>query len=166
MLGVLTKLKESTFKNNNQINSTVTTRRWVLSTEWTRTRPGTGLVYKWINDGLSWMVDVVPHNARVLYRINKDEGDEAMSVVSLSFSKRCYQCSFSEIFKGRQVILEPCRNLKHPIRWLLWRHETLPGAIWKNKQLYGVQKELLMLLHNYFCSTNLKFVLFFLIGFS
>ena len=36
-LGVGTKLKESIFKNNNQINSTFTTRAWVLSTEWIRT---------------------------------------------------------------------------------------------------------------------------------
>ena len=31
-----TKLKESIFKNNRQINSTVTTRTWVLPTEWTK----------------------------------------------------------------------------------------------------------------------------------
>ena len=35
-LGVVTKLKESTFKNNIQINSNVTTRTRVLSTEWPR----------------------------------------------------------------------------------------------------------------------------------
>ena len=44
--GVGTKLKESIFKNNSQINSTVTTRTWVLSTEWMRTWPSTGLVSK------------------------------------------------------------------------------------------------------------------------
>ena len=42
--GVGTKLKKSIFKNNNQINSTVTTRTWVLSTEWIRTWPSTGFV--------------------------------------------------------------------------------------------------------------------------
>ena len=47
LLGVGTKLKESIFKNNNQINSTVTTRTWVLSTEWIRAWPSTGLVSKW-----------------------------------------------------------------------------------------------------------------------
>ena len=36
--------KKCIFKNNNQISSTVTTRTWVLSTEWTRTWPSTGLV--------------------------------------------------------------------------------------------------------------------------
>ena len=30
---------------------------------------------------------------------------KTMGVVSLSFSKRCHQYSFSETFKGRQVIL-------------------------------------------------------------
>ena len=44
LVGVEIKLKENIFKNNNQINSTVTTRPWVLSTEWTRTWPSTGLV--------------------------------------------------------------------------------------------------------------------------
>ena len=37
--------------NNNQINSTVTTRTWVLSTEWTRAWVITGLVSRWKNDG-------------------------------------------------------------------------------------------------------------------
>ena len=37
-------LKESIFKSNNQINSTVTTRAWVLSKECLRTQPRTGLV--------------------------------------------------------------------------------------------------------------------------
>ena len=42
LFGVGTKLKESIFKSNNQINSTVTTR--VLSKEWIITWPNTGLV--------------------------------------------------------------------------------------------------------------------------
>ena len=33
LFSVVTKLKESIFKSNNQINSTVTTRTWVLSKE-------------------------------------------------------------------------------------------------------------------------------------
>ena len=33
-LGVEAKLKENIFKSNNQMNSTVTTRTWVLSMEW------------------------------------------------------------------------------------------------------------------------------------
>ena len=45
------------------------------------------------------------------------------------------QCNFSEIFKGRQIILEPCRNSKYPIRCLLWCHKTLPGAIWTQSYL-------------------------------
>ena len=47
-----TKLKESIWKNKNQINSTVTIRTWVLSTEWTRTWPSTGLVSEWKNGGV------------------------------------------------------------------------------------------------------------------
>ena len=42
-LCVGTKLKESIFKNNNQINSNVTTRTWVLSTEW----PERGQLQDW-----------------------------------------------------------------------------------------------------------------------
>ena len=44
LFGIGTKLRESIFKSNNQINSTVTTRTWVLSKEWIRTWPNTGLV--------------------------------------------------------------------------------------------------------------------------
>ena len=43
LFGFGTKLKENMFKNN-QIISIVTTRTWVLSTEWTKTWPSTGLV--------------------------------------------------------------------------------------------------------------------------
>ena len=49
---------------------------------------------------------------------------------SSSFSKTCCQCDFSEIFKERQIILEPFRKSKYHIRYLLWWHKTLPGAIW------------------------------------
>ena len=41
-----------------------------------------------------------------------------MKVMSLSvsstFPKRCCQCNSFKTFKGRQIILEPCRNLKIP----------------------------------------------------
>ena len=46
LFDVGTKLKESIFKSNNQINSTVTTRTGVLSKEWIITWPNTGLVYE------------------------------------------------------------------------------------------------------------------------
>ena len=36
LFGVGAKLTENIFKNNNQINSTVTTRTWGSSTEWIR----------------------------------------------------------------------------------------------------------------------------------
>ena len=51
LFSVGTKLKESIFKSNNQINSTVTTRTWVLSKEWIRTWLNTGLVSEWKNGG-------------------------------------------------------------------------------------------------------------------
>ena len=55
---------------------------------------------------------------------------KTMNLASSSFSKTCCQCNFSEIFKGRQIVLEPFRNSKYLIRCLLWWHKTLPGAIW------------------------------------
>ena len=107
-LGIWTRLKESIVKNNNQLNSIVTTRRWVLSTEWTRTRLGTGLVYEWKNDSVPIPN---PHSLVVVSMLFFRMCGccivltkmKAMSVVSLSFSKRCYQYSFSEILKGTQV---------------------------------------------------------------
>ena len=56
LFGVGTKLKESIFKSNNQINFTVTNRTWVLpwsflSKEWIIRWPNTRLVYQWKNDG-------------------------------------------------------------------------------------------------------------------
>ena len=44
LLGVWTKLKESIFKNNNQINSTVTRRTGVFPQGWTRAFPSRRLV--------------------------------------------------------------------------------------------------------------------------
>ena len=91
----LNKVERSIFENNNQINSTVTTRRWVLLTEWTRSQPGTGLVYEW--SMLFFDVVVLECSITQLF-------EEMLSM------------QFFEIFKGRQVILEPCRKLKYPIK--------------------------------------------------
>ena len=118
-LRAATKLKESIFKNNNQIKSTVTTRAWVLSAEWTRAWPITGLVSRWKSSGgprlFEWQV--------LFFRVWG-------YCILLTKMKTYCQCNFTEIFKGRQIILEPCRNSKYPIRCLLWCHKTLPGAIW------------------------------------
>ena len=43
LFGVATKLKESIFNNNNQINPIVTTRTWVLPIKRIQTWPSTGL---------------------------------------------------------------------------------------------------------------------------
>ena len=51
-------------------------------------------------------------------------------VLKICFSKICYQCNFSEIFKERRIIAEPHRNSKCLIWCLLWWHKTLPGAMW------------------------------------
>ena len=80
MFSVGTKLKESIFKNKNQINSLVTTRAWVLSID----GPEHGHVQdsysmqKWWWSSFVWMLDVVLQGVWVLYRINKDEGDESL----------------------------------------------------------------------------------------
>ena len=116
------------FKNNNQISSTVTTSTWALSTEWTRTWPSIGIQMKkcWCFQFV-WIWDVVIQGAWIFYRINKDKSDESLPL--LTFRRRC-QCNFSEIFKGKQIILDPFRNSRYPTRYLLWWHKTLAGAIW------------------------------------
>ena len=67
-------LKEIILKNNNQLNSNVTTRTWVLSTEWTTTWANTVLLSKWKNNGglrlLEWSMSFFRNH------INKDEGNE------------------------------------------------------------------------------------------
>ena len=65
------------------------------------------------------MLSVALQNAWMLYNINKDEGDESLPLLT---------CNFLEIFKGRQISLEPWRNLECPVRCLL-RGGTLSGAI-------------------------------------
>ena len=67
------------------------------------------------------MVDVVLQNTWLLHHINKDEDYESLPLLA---------CNFSEMFKRRQIILEPCTNSECPIRCLLWGG-TLSGAIWK-----------------------------------
>ena len=44
------------------------------------------------------MLDVALQNACVLYHISKDEVDESLSLLA---------CNFLELFKGRQISLEP-----------------------------------------------------------
>ena len=72
LFGVGTKLKESIFKSNNQINSTVTTRKRILSGEWMKTFQ----VQDWYPSKKWWwspfvrMVDVVLQAAWVLCCIN------------------------------------------------------------------------------------------------
>ena len=114
-----TKLKESIFKNNNQINSTVTTRTWLLPTEWIRTWPNTGLVFEWKNGRWNiyhsnkwypfvWMVDVVLQGAWVLYCINWDKGDESLPL--LAFRRYVINAIFWEysnegkLFRSHTVI--------------------------------------------------------------
>ena len=65
------KIEESIFKKNYEINSTVTTRTWVLSKEWTRKCPSTGMISKCCSSGVL-----------VLYRINKDDGDKSVPVIA------------------------------------------------------------------------------------
>ena len=143
MFGVWTKLKESIFKSNNQINSTVTTRTWVLQTEMTRIGPSTRLVSKWANSGgprlLEWLMLFLRMNGYCIVLTKL----KVMSPYLSWFSKICCQLNFPKIFKRGQIILEPCRNSKCPIRWLLWWHKTLPGAIWKARQVKVCKKELL-----------------------
>ena len=64
----LNEIGKTIFKNNNQINSTVTTRTQVFLTEWTRTLPSKWLVSEWkvVVIPLAWMFDVILQNAWIL----------------------------------------------------------------------------------------------------
>ena len=108
LLDVGTKLKNNIFKNNNQISSTVTTRMWVLSTEWTRTWLSIGIRMKqWWWFPFVWMLDVVIQGAWVLYCINKDKGNESLPllafrrpVVNVIFLKYSMEGRFSSSHLG------------------------------------------------------------------
>ena len=108
--GLGTKLKESIFNNNNQINSIVTTRTWVLPTEWTKYRIWILLKKRWWSSFV-WMVDVVLQSARVLYDINKADGDKPLPllpfrrlVVNAIFLKYSKEGRVSSIQVGIQNI--------------------------------------------------------------
>ena len=51
------------------------------------------------------MVDIVLQNTWALYHINKVEGDESLPLLA---------CNFSKIFKGSEIIIEPCKNSNFP----------------------------------------------------
>ena len=114
LFGVWKMLKEGIFNHNNYTNSTDSTRTWVLSTQWTRTRSSTGMICEWKNDGrprlLEWSM-LFFRMRRCCIVLTKMK---TMSLC-LSFSKRCCQCNFSKIFERRYIILEPCRNSKCPM---------------------------------------------------
>ena len=61
------------------------------------------------------MVDIALQVVCVLYCLNKDEGDDE----SLPLQAFRRDVVFSEIFKGRQIILKLCKNSIYPIRYLL-----------------------------------------------
>ena len=87
-------MKNNIFENNNQRSSTVATRTWVLSTEWTR--------YWYPNEKL--LVFAVYLNGRccyqvawVLYGVNKDKGDESLTL--LAFRRNVINVIFLEYSK-------------------------------------------------------------------
>ena len=74
----------------------------------------------------------------MFYRINKDQDDESMPL--LFFWRHVVNAVIFVKFKGRQIILETCRNSKCPIRCPLWCHKTLPCAIWKTRLFKACKK--------------------------
>ena len=79
-------LEESSNKyilnNNNQISFTVTTGTWDLSTE--RTRTWSSIVIRMRTSWwflFVWIADVAIQSLSLLYRINKDRGDESLSLL-------------------------------------------------------------------------------------
>ena len=87
LFGVWIKLKESIFKNNHQINSTVTTRTWVLFDRMDVSKYKIVIrMKKWSWFPFAYIVYVFLQNALVLYHINKDEGDESLPLLAWNFS--------------------------------------------------------------------------------
>ena len=128
LFGFWTKLNESIFKKNNQINSIVTTRTWVLSTEWTSIWSSTGLVFERKNIGEPCLFLLLfLKNSRMLYRIRMRR-----IVVSTSsiFSKRYCQYIFSEICKRSFSSRVKIRNVPSDVFVMI---QTLPGAILKTR---------------------------------
>ena len=80
-------MKESIFQNNHQINSTVTTRTWVLFDRMDVSKYKIVIrMKKWSWFPFAYIVDVFLQNALVLYHINKDEGDESLPLLAWNFS--------------------------------------------------------------------------------
>ena len=105
---------EKYFQEQQPIQFHFTTRKWLLSTEWTRTWPSIGIrMKKWLWFWFVWIVEIVFQGAWVLYRINKYKGDE--SLLLLAFWRHD-NSNFFEIFKGTKIILEPFKNSKYAIR--------------------------------------------------
>ena len=73
---------------------------------------------------------------------------KVMSFASSGFSKRCCQCDFFGIFKGRKIIPEPYMNSKYPIRRLLWWYKTLLDAFWTQAYSEPIQASKM----EYFCA--------------
>ena len=80
-------MKESIFQNNHQINSTVTTRTWVLFDRMDVSKYKIVIrMKKWSWFPFAYIVYVFLQNALVLYHINKDEGDESLPLLAWDFS--------------------------------------------------------------------------------
>ena len=67
LFGVWIKLKKNLFKNNNQTNSTVTTRTGFFSKGWTRAFPSTRLVSEWKNGGGSRLLKCSMFRCKMLF---------------------------------------------------------------------------------------------------
>ena len=122
---------------NESINSKKTTKlipllqldhRFVDKMNQIVTKYRTGIRMKeWWWFQFAWVVDIVLHNERLPYRINRDEGD-VVNATLLKYSKEGR--SSSSHIKNRNVPLGVCYD----------DTKTLPGAIWKTRQVWRVQK--------------------------
>ena len=120
-LGAATTLKESIFKNNNQIKSTVTTRTWVLST-WTKAWPVTGLVSRRKDNGSPHSFKSYGMSFRVRGYCNVLTKMEAMSflvfwrhIVNAIFLKYSKEGRLSSSHVGiRNIVSDVCYDVtKH-----------------------------------------------------
>ena len=120
---------EKYFQEQQPIQFHFTTRKWVSSTEWTRTWPSIGIRMKtWLWFWFVWIVGIVFQGAWVLYRINKYKGNE--SLLLLTFWRHDNTVIFLKYLKEQRLSSSHLRIQNIPHQMLLWWHKTLPGAIW------------------------------------
>ena len=146
-------MKESIFKNNNQINSTLTTRKRVLLTEWTW--------YEWKNDGVPHFLNTRCCSSECSSVVLYEQRWRRWVQSHLAFRRDAINAAFLKYSK------EDRSSLRHVGNWNVpsndcyddTKHYLVPSE--KPSSCKVCKKS-----SQHHCSIILKFVLLFLFGFS